>query len=93
MDELKKRGIDPEKMPAGTINQLAGLSAEDADADAANQNPYAQASPFADVLGNIGYGAQQGKFGTEKARKRFRIARKGAELRKWFSPLQGKFAN
>ena len=93
MDELKKRGIDPEKMPAGTINQLAGLSAEDADADAANQNPYAQASPFANTIGNIGYGAQQGKFGTEKARKRFRIARKGAELRKWFSPLQGKFAN
>ena len=94
-DELKARGIDPNKMPAATINQLAGLSSEDADADAANQNPYAQASPFANTIGNIGYpsGGGQAAFGFEKAQKRRRIAKKGAELRKWFSPLQGKFAN
>ena len=104
MDELKARGMDPNKMPAATINQLAGLSAEDYAADQANQNPYAQASPFANVLGNVSYPGSQSqsppfftpensKFGTERKRRINRIAKKGAELRKWFSPLQGKFAN
>ena len=111
MDDLKRRGIDPEKMPAGTINQLAGLSSDDIDAQNANANPYAQASPFANTVGTFGYpgseqgysGANsqappfftppQGRFGTERKRRINRIAKKGAELRKWFSPLQGGFAN
>ena len=85
--ELQKRGIDPNKMDASTLQMLAGLSEEERDKEAANQNPAAQVSPFAGMINQTGY---QGKYGTEKKN---RIKMNGAALRQWFSPLQKGWAD
>ena len=92
--ELKKNNIDPKTLPKEVWNDLLAQSTDTGNSEleevkaAITQGGYGGAGQTG-MLG--GYpGGQQAKYGREKAN---RLAKKGRELREWFSPLQGKWTD
>ena len=92
--ELKANNIDPKTLPKEVWNDLladntgGGNSELDEVKDAITQGGY-QNSGQTGMLG--GYpGTEEARYGGEKAK---RLAKKGRELRQWFSPLQGGMAD
>ena len=92
--ELKANNIDPKTLPKDVWSDLLADSTDDGNSEldevkaAITQGGYNSSTG---VLGGYpGGNDEQAKYGAEKTK---RLAMKGRELKKWFSPLQGGLAD